>query len=143
MLCLHSTARPCNPSIDDFKLFVSISQGVSITLMITGVMGINVWKFTLPYGLTAAIVFEFGLYASGLVSSHPYILYRIIMSYRRRTGKMRPFVEAIRPLSPFASLFIISTVWVLFSQNDICSLEPRMMFLLFGTVFSNISVSET
>lgn len=53
---------------------------------------------------------------------------------------MRPFIEAIRPLVPFVTLFIITTVWVIFSRNDILSREPRILFLLFGTVFSNISV---
>lgn len=55
---------------------------------------------------------------------------------------MRPFIEAIRPLIPFVSMFIITSVWVLFSRNNIVALETRMMFLLFGTVFSNISVSN-
>lgn len=50
-------------------------------------------------------------------------------------------MEAIRPLMPFTALFVITTTWVLLSRNDICFLEPRLMFLLFGTIFSNICVS--
>lgn len=61
-------------------------------------------------------------------------------SYRKRTGKMRPFIEAIRPLIPFVSLFIITTIWVLFSKNSIANKEPRLYLLLLGTIFSNISV---
>lgn len=110
--------------------------------MITGIFGIDMWKLSLPFGISTATLFEIILYASGLLSSHPYILYRIIVSYKNRTGKMRPFIEAIRPLIPFVSMFVITSVWVLFSQNNICLLEPRMLFLLFGTVFSNISVSK-
>lgn len=53
---------------------------------------------------------------------------------------MRSFLEAIRPLIPFTSLFVLTTVWVLLSRNDICSREPRMMFVLYGTIFSNICV---
>lgn len=109
--------------------------------MLTGIFGIDIWKISLPFGLSTAILFEIILYASGILSSHPYIVYRIAMSYKKRTGKMRPFIEAIRPLIPFVSMFVITSVWVLFSQNNICYLEPRMLFLLFGTVFSNISVS--
>lgn len=56
---------------------------------------------------------------------------------------MRPFIEAIRPLIPFVSLFVITTVWILYSTNDIISKEPRTLFFLFGIVFSNISVSYT
>lgn len=63
-------------------------------------------------------------------------------SYKKRTGKMRSFIEAVRPMIPFVSMFIITTVWILFSRNDIVLKEPRMLFLLFGTVFSNISVSK-
>lgn len=55
---------------------------------------------------------------------------------------MRPFCEAIRPLIPFVAMFIITTVWAVFSRNDILKEEPRLLFLLFGTVFSNISVSK-
>lgn len=62
-------------------------------------------------------------------------------SYKNKTGKMRPILEALRPLMPFTALFVITTTWVLLSKNDICSLEPRLMFLLFGTIFSNICVS--
>lgn len=53
---------------------------------------------------------------------------------------MRSFMEAIRPLIPFTSLFALTTVWVLLSRNDIVSLEPRMLFVLYGTIFSNICV---
>lgn len=43
---------------------------------------------------------------------------------------------------PFTALFVITTTWVLLSRNDICFLQPRLMFLLFGTIFSNICVSS-
>lgn len=62
-------------------------------------------------------------------------------SYKNKTGKMRPILEALRPLMPFTALFVITTIWVLRSRNDICFMEPRLMFLLFGTIFSNICVS--
>lgn len=53
---------------------------------------------------------------------------------------MRSFYEAIRPLIPFTSLFALTTVWAIWSRNDICALEPRLLFVLYGTVFSNICV---
>lgn len=54
---------------------------------------------------------------------------------------MRPFMEAARPMFAFLWLFVITTIWVLFSRNQILDLEPRIMFILFGTLFSNIAVS--
>lgn len=62
-------------------------------------------------------------------------------SYRDKTGKMRPFREAVRPLVPLFSLAIVSTIWAFFSPNSIVNLEPRMFIVLSGTVFSNINVS--
>lgn len=53
-------------------------QGVTIVLMITGICGIRMWEFTL-FGVTSSGAFELLLYVSGLVSSHPFILYRIKM----------------------------------------------------------------
>ena len=55
---------------------------------------------------------------------------------------MRPFMEAARPMFAFLWLFVITTIWVLFSRNQILDLEPRIMFILFGTLFSNIAVSR-
>lgn len=44
---------------------------------------------------------------------------------------------------PFTALFVITTTWVWLSRNNICFMEPRLMFLLFGTIFSNICVSSS
>ncbi|KAL5278899.1 EPT1 family protein [Megaselia abdita] len=118
----------------DFTLW-----GVSLTLLLTGFVGAGIWKVALPYGYTMANVFEVGLIGSAIVSSHPIILKNIYMSYKNGTGKMRPFMEAARPLFPFLWLFVISTIWVFFSINDIINKEPRIMFILFGTLFSNIA----
>lgn len=52
-------------------------QGVTILLMITGIFGIELWKLTLPGGISTAFAFEMTLYISGIVSSHPFIMYRI------------------------------------------------------------------
>lgn len=54
---------------------------------------------------------------------------------------MRPFWEAVRPLIPLGYLCLILTMWVLFSVNEIIMKEPRMFFVLTGTLFSNICVS--
>lgn len=55
---------------------------------------------------------------------------------------MRPFMEAVRPMFPFLWLFFFTTIWAFYSRNNVLSLEPRIMFILFGTLFSNIAVSN-
>lgn len=81
------------------------------------------------------------MYTSGSLTSHPIIIMNIYKSYKNKTGKMRPFLEAVRPLMPFVGFFIITSIWVLFSNNKISNLEPRCLFVIFGTVFSNFCVS--
>lgn len=60
-------------------------------------------------------------------------------SYKDKTGKMRSFFEAARPLYPLFALFLISSAWALFSANRILEKDPRMFFMMTGTIFSNIS----
>ncbi|XP_055545821.1 ethanolaminephosphotransferase 1 isoform X2 [Wyeomyia smithii] len=115
-----------------------VMWGVSLTLAITGICGAGIWQNTV-FGIKPCLIFEITLYVSGLVTSHPIILYNVYKSYRNKTGKMRPFMEAIRPLIPLLGLFVISTVWALLSQNSIVNLEPRMFIVLSGTTFSNIN----
>lgn len=54
---------------------------------------------------------------------------------------MRTFKEAMRPFLPFVSYFVIFMGWMHWSPSNIMEKEPRMVFLLSGTIFSNISVS--
>ncbi|KAG4073529.1 hypothetical protein HA402_000753 [Bradysia odoriphaga] len=112
--------------------------GVTLTLLVTFLFGTNIWHTPLPGGIAPAFAFEWLLYISGIISSHPFIIYNVYKSYKNKTGKMRPILEALRPLMPFTALFVITTIWVMLSRNDICFMEPRLLFLLFGTIFSNI-----
>lgn len=54
-------------------------QGVTILLMITGIFGIGIWKLPLPGGFSTAVTFEMTLYISGVITSHPFIIYRIFL----------------------------------------------------------------
>lgn len=62
-------------------------------------------------------------------------------SYRDRTGKMRSFWEANRPLVPMLMCLIVCAIWAYHSPTDIISRDPRAYFLMTGTIFSNICVS--
>ncbi|XP_037959817.1 ethanolaminephosphotransferase 1 isoform X2 [Teleopsis dalmanni] len=112
--------------------------GVSSVLFFTSIVGPGVWRARF-YSLTMANVFEIILIGSGIVTSHPIIIKNIYLSYKNKTGKMRPFMEAARPLFAFLWLFVITMIWCLFSRNNIVNLEPRILFVLFGTLFSNIA----
>lgn len=62
-------------------------------------------------------------------------------AYKNKTGKMRTPVEAIRPLIPFVFFLSLFFIWVNVSPNNIIETDPRVVFMLSGTIFSNISVS--
>ncbi|KAI9586348.1 ethanolaminephosphotransferase 1 [Glossina fuscipes] len=113
--------------------------GVSLTMFITTLLGPSIWHYRIFFDLSMANMFEFVLIGSGIITSHPIILKNIYMSYKNKTGKMRPILEAVRPLFAFLWLFVITLIWSLYSRNGIINLEPRILFLLFGTLFSNIA----
>lgn len=54
---------------------------------------------------------------------------------------MRPMWEMLRPFFAFVWLFLITVVWSFFSRNDVINKEPRILWILYGTIFSNIAVS--
>lgn len=55
---------------------------------------------------------------------------------------MRPMMEMLRPFFAFLWLFVITLIWSLYSRNNVINLEPRVLWILYGTIFSNIAVRE-
>lgn len=83
---------------------------------------------------------EFILHISAL-SSLPMVTYNMYAAYKYKTGKMRTPIEAIRPLIPFVTFMALFLYWAHCSPGNIIEKDPRMIYLLSGTIFSNISVS--
>jgi len=110
---------------------------ISLVLALTSLIGPWIWIRTY-FGIRPRVFFEIILFTSGPITSHWVSLYNIYLSYKNKTGKMRPPMEAMRPLFPFASMIVISTIWALFSHNNIVDLQPRLFLMLTGTLFSNI-----
>ena len=110
--------------------------------LVTWMFGYELWKkpLPLPYGISYGNIMELSLHISAL-SNIPTAIYNIYKSYKDKTGKMRPFNEAIRPLYNLATFMFISMFWVYNSPNDIMNTDPRAVYILSGTIFSNISVS--
>ncbi|CAB3223752.1 unnamed protein product [Arctia plantaginis] len=113
--------------------------GSCILLLVTSVFGPKVWHVQLPGGISPGVIFEFVLYFSAMITSQTVILWNIYKSYRDRTGKMRSFSEAIRPLVPLFLFFALSSLWAMYSPNDIINRAPRIFYILTGTIFSNIN----
>ncbi|KAJ8721596.1 hypothetical protein PYW07_002371 [Mythimna separata] len=52
---------------------------------------------------------------------------------------MRSLSEAVRPLVPLFVFFALSSLWAMYSPNDIINRAPRIFYILTGTIFSNIN----
>lgn len=98
------------------------------------------WQFSIGT-ITTGNIFEGMLYFFSLLTNVPVVLYNIYLSYKNKTGHMRSFLEAIRPLMAVFIFFVITLIWVLYSPSNIIEKDPRALFFLLGTIFSNISVS--
>ncbi|KAF9794262.1 hypothetical protein SFRURICE_009639 [Spodoptera frugiperda] len=113
--------------------------GSCILLLVTSVFGPEAWHIPLPGNITPGVIFEFVLYFSAMLTSQTVILWNIYKSYRDKTGKMRSFSEAVRPLVPLFIFFALSSLWAIYSPTDIINRAPRIFYILTGTIFSNIN----
>lgn len=108
--------------------------------MSTWMFGYEMWKAELPWGISAGQLMELCLHVSAM-SNLPMVVYNMYRSYSDRTGKMRTMKEALRPLFTYGTFMFVSLLWVFVSPNDIMNKDPRAVYILSGTIFSNISVS--
>ncbi|XP_030376746.1 ethanolaminephosphotransferase 1 [Scaptodrosophila lebanonensis] len=108
----------------------------------TWLFGFERWKSELSFGFLGTIplgnVMEAVLHVSAMANL-PLVVLNVYNSYAHRTGRMLSLGEAIRPLWPFLTYFVILLLWPFMSPNDIMETDPRAIFMLSGTVFSNVS----
>ncbi|CAG4939668.1 unnamed protein product [Colias eurytheme] len=116
----------------DFSMWAS-----TFFFMWTGVKGTAYYKKYIFGSYTLANAFEWVIYGTGVLTNLPVALYNIQQSYKLRTGKMRSPLEAIRPLWSILGIFIVSSFWV--HKTSLVDNDPRMVFLLIGTLFSNVA----
>jgi len=117
----------------DFSMVTSFTM-----YLITSVTGTSLWKQPLVGGVYPSHILEVGCYLGNIGMGIPVALYNIRQSYIDGTGKNRSLSEALRPLVSTAVAMVLFFMWVLASPNNILDLDPRCMFYLTGTVFSNI-----
>lgn len=106
---------------------------------ITWIWTPSLWKAALPFGLSSGHALEFVMHLSA-ISNLPMVFYNLYKSYKNKTGKMLSLLEALRPLFSFLTFVVVSMLWAHKSPNNIMETDPRAVFLLTGTIFSNISV---
>ena len=109
----------------------------ALLYIITAIIGVQAFKIHLV-GLNVASLMEITIYLGTFLLTIPVALRNIYFSYKEGTGKMRPFLEATRPLASLFLQMILCLVWALSSQNDIVEADTRCYFYMSGTLYSNI-----
>lgn len=113
--------------------------GSTLIYAATYFFGGGIWLKPLSAsGLRCGHFLESVLHVSAMANL-PMVLLNLFRSYKEKTGKMRNFVECMRPLVPLLLFMAISLIWAHHSPNRIIDTDPRAVFLLTGTIFSNIS----
>lgn len=118
----------------DFSMWSS-----TIFFLVAGLNGTDYYKKYVFGSYTLANAFEWIVYGTGLFTNLPVAMYNTYQSYKRGTGKMRSALEALRPMWSLLTIFVVTTYWILKSPNSILEYDPRMVYLLVGTLFSNVA----
>lgn len=69
----------------------------------------------------------------------PMCLYNIHRAWQEGRLRQPSWWEAVRPLVSGVVLFVLALGWAAASPGDVLSNQPRLFYLLLGTLFSNIS----
>ncbi|CAH0717917.1 unnamed protein product, partial [Brenthis ino] len=111
----------------------------TIIFLIPGMYGPAVYKIYVIGNITLAQALEVAIHSTGLFTTLPVAIYNVYLSYKNKTGKMYPLMEALRPIWPMLIMTVTMTVWALKSPNDVLENNPRVFLFIFGTIFSNIA----
>lgn len=115
--------------------------GMTVLFLSTFLLGQKFWLFRISFlgNETFTFLLEISLYAFSIGLSVPFSIYNMYKAYNEGRLKQKSFYEGIRPLFSTIYLFAIQLIWIKYSHNEILHTEPRMVFWLTGTLFSNIA----
>ncbi|KAJ3606676.1 hypothetical protein NHX12_026195 [Muraenolepis orangiensis] len=112
---------------------------ISIVYIITAVVGVETWYKPILWGFLYRDMFSIMIVACSFTVTLPMSLYNVLKAHRTKTLKHSSLYEAFLPFLSPVLLFVLSTVWVLFSPSDILELQPRAFYLMVGTAFANVT----
>ena len=114
-----------------------------VMYLLTYSYGYRFWKFTVPeVNLSSGSMFEMITHVGTYLFAVPVAMYNVYIAFRAKTLKHKSLSAMMQPLLPLVSLFILTLGWSYYSPADIINQQPRLFFLMTGTIFSNIAVSS-
>lgn len=113
---------------------------LSVLYLVTYLHSYHVWKQMIPVfgGISLGQLFEYISYFGSFGLSVPFTVYNVYLAYKSNSLKRSVF-EGLRPLISFVTLFVLTTVWALYSPTDVLNRDPRFFFCMVGTIFSQIA----
>uniref|UniRef100_A0A3Q4HVU3 Selenoprotein I n=1 Tax=Neolamprologus brichardi TaxID=32507 RepID=A0A3Q4HVU3_NEOBR len=112
---------------------------ISLVYLVTAAVGVETWYQPVIFHLLYRDLFTFMIIACSFTVTLPMSLYNVLKGYRNNTLKHSSLYEGLLPfLSPFL-LFVLSTIWVIYSPSNILELQPRIFYLMVGTAFANVT----
>ncbi|KAM4704812.1 ethanolaminephosphotransferase 1-like [Rhinophrynus dorsalis] len=117
-----------------------ISQ-VSLTLVyiLTAIFGVDAWHQPLFLHFYMTEILIMFLVGCSLLIAFPQTLYNIYIAYQQRALLKNSLYEGLLPLLSPTLLFIILSVWVIFSPCGILEKQPRLFLWMVGVTFSNVT----
>ncbi|XP_029641489.1 ethanolaminephosphotransferase 1 [Octopus sinensis] len=113
---------------------------MTVFYLVTYFGGYEMWKFIVPVlNIPASVMVEIIVHMGFIGITFPTTFINIYRSYKNKTGKMRSFTEATRPLVSTVFLFTLLLLWAIFSKYEIMEKHPRLFMWTTGTAFSNIA----
>ncbi|KAM3956735.1 ethanolaminephosphotransferase 1 isoform 2-T2 [Aphomia sociella] len=101
--------------------------------------GPGVFKFYVFGNVTFIQVLEVLIHSTGLFTTLPVAVFNIYLHRKKQRTNKLTLLQAFKPIWSMLTMLVIITTWALKSPNNIMSYDPRVFFLLYGTLFSNIS----
>ncbi|CAL8313840.1 unnamed protein product [Boreogadus saida] len=112
---------------------------ISIVYIVTAVVGVETWYKPILWHFHYRDMFSIMIVACSFTVTLPMSLYNVLKAHRNNTLKHSNLYEAFLPFLSPVLLFVLSTVWVVFSPSQILELQPRVYYLMVGTAFANVT----
>uniref|UniRef100_A0A8C5CGX3 Ethanolaminephosphotransferase 1 n=1 Tax=Gadus morhua TaxID=8049 RepID=A0A8C5CGX3_GADMO len=112
---------------------------ISIVYIVTAVVGVETWYKPILWHFHYRDMFSIMIVACSFTVTLPMSLYNVLKAHRNNTLKHSNLYEAFLPFLSPVLLFVLSTVWVVFSPSEILELQPRVYYLMVGTAFANVT----
>uniref|UniRef100_A0A3B3DVR3 Ethanolaminephosphotransferase 1 n=1 Tax=Oryzias melastigma TaxID=30732 RepID=A0A3B3DVR3_ORYME len=107
---------------------------ISLVFFFTAVVGVETWYRPILWNLLYRDFFTFMIIGDKSVS-----VCVAMKAHRSNTLKHSNLYEAFLPFLSPVLLFVLSTIWVVFSPSNILELQPRVFYLMVGTAFANVT----